>query len=1152
MKTFSKSFLLVFFCLLAIFGRAQGFIENQGQLKNFEGVSNDDVLFYVNFENFRVHLKENGFSYELVKSQNEVSNNGSSTEARITFDFNRVDVLFENNSFLGKIVRDESFSTEKHYRGETSVETGVYEKITYKDVYPNIDVVFYSNKSGFKYDFIVHPGGDLNNISLNFKSPFETYLSEQSIVINAPLNRIVEHVPLSFLLESKEQVQIDFATTRHDGINHIFHFEAQCGRSTFHETLVIDPLPNLWFGTYISGNLDEYPQNVAVDEDGFIYAVGYTNSVNFIATTGAFQGTFEAIFDAFLMKYTPDGTKLWGTYIGGISVDRAYGVTYKNGFVYICGNSFSPNFATPGVHQTINMNGDDAFLAKFDNNGNRIWCTYYGGELHDFAESVVIDNQDNLYITGHTRSFTNIATLGAHQEVFLGVSAGFLAKFNNQGQLIWGTYYGTSFQEGWGLAIDNQQNIVFGGFTSSSSGIASPGAHQTSLAGNMDAFLVKFNPAGQRLWGTYFGGPADDFGYDVCVDPSNNIYLMGNTSSATGMAFGSGYQTQPGSVDDGFLAKFSPAGALQWSTYIGGNEAEYLKAIAPYFNDGLILVGKTQSANVASQSALVSSLQGEYDGLLMKISPDGNLEWSTYYGGNLSEEFTGLAIRNSNAYIHVVGFTMSNSGIATPGAHQTESFGGMFNGFLAQFCAPVVPNLIHNLGEVVCDNIAYSVSVAPNAFNNYLWSTGSTATQIQLSELVVGNAYQIYVNTIDTNNCAFQSDTLNFVVNEGISVDIDASAQTVCAFEDVLFTVPDDFELYVWSTGGNEAVELTQFQTEGTVLVSVQVQADNGCIANDEVLVYVLSTPEMPELIFSGSTNFCLGETLEVSAEQAYNSYLWSTGSIDPSVVISEETWLSLTVFNASGCSISTEPILLGSSILSPILILETSPPFCPGLELQFTVQNAFDGYLWSNGSTSQSTTVIAESGNNWIAVEVNNLCDGLGYDTVYYNVPVLAAATISYETTSPICYNSPATFSLSGTWTEIIWQNSLVNPTFTAEPNIFGPWQVTVQATDEFGCIVYDTVILNVLNCYLNLNEQIMGLEVFPNPFQHELFINSDMRFSYFEIYDLTGKLVQNGPMAESSNSLNLRGLDAGLYQLMLFSTGAPNQVVKIIKMNP
>jgi hypothetical protein len=99
-----------------------------------------------------------------------------------------------------------------------------------------------------------------------------------------------------------------------------------------------------------------------------------------------------------------------------------------------------------------------------------------------------------------------------------------------------------------------------------------PGAHQTSFAGfYWDAYLVKFNSGGTRLWGTYYGGGDYDYGNSVAVSPSDGaVYLAGYTASPTGIATSSAHQTSYADTFDAFLVKFNSGGTRLWGTYYGG------------------------------------------------------------------------------------------------------------------------------------------------------------------------------------------------------------------------------------------------------------------------------------------------------------------------------------------------------------------------------------------------------------------------------------------------------------------------------------------------------------------------------------------------------------------------------------------------------
>jgi hypothetical protein len=278
--------------------------------------------------------------------------------------------------------------------------------------------------------------------------------------------------------------------------------------------------------------------------------------------------------------------RAWGTYYTGTGQvwpngeDRGQAcITDAAGNVYMVGTTNSnSDIATVGAHQTICAGGDtiggfsgtDAFLVKFNSSGVRQWATYYGGSEWDYGTSCAIDASGNIYMIGSTSSTSGIATAGAHETT---VNDGFLVKFNSSGVRQWGTYF-----EGNGNACttDASGNVYIVGLTNSTSGIATAGAHQTVMSGSGDAFLVKFNSSGVRQWGTYFGGNAsvptgNETGISCATDASGNVYMVGMTHSTSGIATVGAHQTVYGGNNiDAFLVKFNTSGVLQWATYYGG------------------------------------------------------------------------------------------------------------------------------------------------------------------------------------------------------------------------------------------------------------------------------------------------------------------------------------------------------------------------------------------------------------------------------------------------------------------------------------------------------------------------------------------------------------------------------------------------------
>ncbi len=334
------------------------------------------------------------------------------------------------------------------------------------------------------------------------------------------------------------------------------------------------------WGTYYGGSSSDYGYAVTADANGYVYITGYTYSSNNIATSNGHQPTLSTTPDGFLVQFNSSGVRQWGTYYGGTSTDIVYAACSDNsGNVYITGYTYSTtNIATSNGHQPSISTTPDAFLVKFNTSGVRQWGTYYGGTSTDYGWGCGCDGDNNVFLGGYTYSSNNIATSNGFQTTLNTTPDGFLVKFNSSGVRQWGTYYGgNSTDIGYGVAADANGNSYLCGYTYSTNNIASSNAHQTSLGGYMDAFVVKFNSDGSRAWGTYYGGTDYDYGYGgVAADPNGNVYLSGYTYSYNNIATSDAYQSSMYTPYDGFLVMFNSNGQRKWGTYYGGNSSEYL------------------------------------------------------------------------------------------------------------------------------------------------------------------------------------------------------------------------------------------------------------------------------------------------------------------------------------------------------------------------------------------------------------------------------------------------------------------------------------------------------------------------------------------------------------------------------------------------
>src|SRR5690606_32005933 len=169
------------------------------------------------------------------------------------------------------------------------------------------------------------------------------------------------------------------------------------------------------------------------------------------------------------------------------------------------------------------------------------WATYYGDVASDEGLGIGTDATGNVYMTGQTNSSTNIATAGAHQTNHGGGSEdGFIVKFSTTGVRLWGTYYGgTNLDWTHDLVCNTSGDVYVAGHTYSATGIATPGSFQPTYSSSTnvyDAFLVKFNSSGTRLWGTYYGDVGHDWAQGLALDPSGNIYMTGHTLNSLNLA----------------------------------------------------------------------------------------------------------------------------------------------------------------------------------------------------------------------------------------------------------------------------------------------------------------------------------------------------------------------------------------------------------------------------------------------------------------------------------------------------------------------------------------------------------------------------------------------------------------------------------------
>lgn len=822
------------------------------------------------------------------------------------------------------------------------------------------------------------------------------------------------------------------------------------------------------------GNLSESIPASYLFENNQALSVNYTLENNLIAFhIPNYDKSKTLIID-------PNPDRDWGTFYGGTGTDYFNDLTADaSANIFAVGSANSTNLiATTGAHQTTHGGGGyDAMIVKFNTSGVRQWATYYGGTGADYGSAIALDASANIYAFGKTESTTNISTTGAYQTALSGGTNydAFLVKFNTSGVRQFGTYFGgTANEEGNAIAV-NGTSIYFGGKTISTTGVASTGAYLTTLSGG--AYLAKFSTAGVRQWSTYY--QASNL-YAVTVDAGGNPIFGGNVTSAiTGVTTAGSHQTTyGGGANDGFIAKFSAAGARTWSTYYGGTDNDYVYSIKTNSTNNIFFGGTTASTTgIAANTFSGSSFNGgTSDGFVANFNSSGVRQWGSYIGTSAVDQIYGIEVRSDNS-IYFSGAT--NGSIGITGAYQPTSGGG-YDLFFGKI-DPIIANYpssnhilwITNYGSTASETFGGFVTTG-TALNTKLFIGGGTTSTNLLSSI---GAHQ---TTSGGSSDGFLARFAECGI-PGRTGLINTPAGPFCAGSTYTFSVPAAYNAssYQWSlpsgwsgTSTTNSITVTASTISGFITVRGVNTCANGAYAPSVNLV-VLSPPTATPVV-SGASPVCIGSTPTYTCNpvSGATSYTWqlptgwsgtsTTNSITPTVGGSAGIFL----VSAAGTNACGTGPFSSSSLNVPVLTVPPQPGMisgsavvCAGNTRTYSVPNMAPGtYNWtlpsgwtgSSTTNSISTTVGALSGN--ISVRATNSC-GMSIaqtlavtssssvltmpGSITGNTTVCTGSSQTYSI-SPIAGATQYTWSLPSGWTGSSTSNSITITPSTASGTVY------------------------------------------------------------------------------------------------------------------
>lgn len=591
------------------------FVENKGQWEKpvkFKGVLNNGAFF----------LQEKGFSVVLHNADDLTSlqhlNHGNigytkklaqkaaDTEANgVVVHSHAYNVQFVNAS-TPAISGDKPLATYYNYflgndPSKWKGNCSIYQAVTYKNIYPGIDVRYYTNEGQLKYDIVVNPGADLSALAMKYDGVNGLEVKNEQLVIKTTVGNTGELAPYAYQIVNGQKKTVG---CRFKVVGNTVKFALGSYSST--STLVIDP--TLIFSTFTGSTSDNWGYTATYGSDGSFYAGGIVFGTGFKTSPGAFQTNY-----------------------GG------------------------------GEDDGEGLNGFDIGIMKFSPNGaNRIYATYIGGSKNEYPHSLIVDAQENLIMAGRTTSDDYPV-----KSPLYGSGGGYdivITKLNAAGNALVGSRkiggkgmdgvninpkYSAgkplpveSLRRNYGddsrseVILDNVGNILLASCTQSDNFPTTSDAFQKTSGGKQDGVYIKVSPdISNVLFSSFIGGKENDAAFVLALNTSNNnIYLGGNTSSVDlpGDKTGVLHPAFLGGEIDGFVSIITPTGQLIKTSYMGTSGTDMLYGVQ-FDRFGFPYIMGTTTGSWPVVNSAFSQPGGKQ--FISKLKPDlSDYEYSTVFG----------------------------------------------------------------------------------------------------------------------------------------------------------------------------------------------------------------------------------------------------------------------------------------------------------------------------------------------------------------------------------------------------------------------------------------------------------------------------------------------------------------------------------------
>jgi hypothetical protein len=866
-----------------------------------------------------------------------------------------------------------------------SSQVAAFEGVVYDEFYPGIDLKVYSQGENLKYEFIVAPGADPDQIAFEYAGADEIKMVDGDIIVNASSFSFIEKKPVVYQIINGATIEVGSAFQLQNN-------QVRFCLDTFDPCypLVIDPI--LIFSTYSGSTADNWGSTATPGEHGTLYSAGVTNlgsGGTFPVTAGAFQTSYGGIYDIGILKYDSTGSKLlYATYLGGSDVESPHSlVINSNNELLVLGTTGSSNFPTSlnafdrsfngGIPVDGRVNvigypmGSDLFVTRVSSDGSvLIASTLVGGSDNDgmnptfsalvanygdqLRGDIISDAENNIYISTVTSSddFPVINSFGNTYQS--GISDALILKLNPElSQIIWAGYLGGSGADAsHTIKFDSEGNLVIGGGTTSLNFPTTPGAYQTLHAGNVDGWIAKVrNNGSEVISSTLTGTPTFNQVYFIDLDSDNNIYAYGQTTGGFPITSGVYYNLFGGQ----FLQKFDAnLTTLVYSTVFGSGAG---------------------IPNISPTAFLVNDCNNIYlSGWGGKINSDTRFWKSSTYGMPVTADAFQMTTRGSDFYFIVLSNDASKLLYATfLGGTQSSTH---VDGGTSRFDKSGI------VYHAVCSGCRH--------FNSTNLPTSDFPTTV--------GAWSRTNNSMNCNNAAFKFDLslLKARIQTNSVALNQPGLNRICIPDKIVFqNKSTGGEYYQWQFGDGVSMEKTdtarityQYLKPGVYSVKLKVIDLGTCLGVDSTSTTVTVNKAMG---FAGEDQtMCFGAGTRLIAGGGIK-YSWSTadGQIStvasPSVNPEKDTPYFVTITDQNGC-VEKDTVTVQVTPGIPLDFAFSKMYDCYNRP-QLQVENLTDSdqqmfFDFGDGTTSDLTTISHEyASDGYYAVRLVGIRESCVYE---------------------------------------------------------------------------------------------------------------------------------------------------------------------------